>query len=42
MNNFLLMLKFETSDNKKYETEAIQDNAVNVKEAKRHLQGLVV
>ena len=35
-----LELEFNASNNKKYKVEAIRDNAVNTKIAKRHLSGL--
>lgn len=34
---FLLMPKFETSDNKIYKVETIQDNVVYAKKRGRHL-----
>lgn len=40
MNKLLSMLEFETSDNKKYEIEAIWDSAIYTKETDRHLLGL--
>ena len=32
--------EFDTSDNKKYEVQAIKDSAVDTKETKEHLPGL--
>ena len=40
MNEFTEVPKFELGNNKEYELEAIQDNAVYTKKANRHLLGL--
>ena len=40
MNKFSATLEFKPGDEKKYEVEAIQDNAVYVKEADGHLPKL--
>lgn len=40
MNKFLLVSKFETSNNKEYRVKAIQDSAVYTKEVGGYLLGL--
>lgn len=40
MNKFLLVPEFEIGNNKRYEIEAIQDNAIHAKEADGYLPGL--
>lgn len=40
MNEFLPILKNETSNNKEYKIEAIQDSVVYTKEADEYLLGL--
>lgn len=40
MNKFLLIFKFETSNNKEYKIKTIQNNAVYTKKIGGHLLGL--